>query len=480
MGPPPLARGELQPAVYASEPRGTAPAGAGRTFPSGMTGPGSADHPRWRGANCSSVTRSSASVVSTDLKNCPLWVPRVRVLVATHLIMKGVLMARRGRKRRLEIESEYWRLLAEGTGTVEACRRLGIGRKTGYRWRAENGGLPPASLSERARSNRFLSLLERQRVATMRREGLGIREIARVIGRAASTVSRELHRNTLDHERGYDGDLAHARARERARRPRRSRLFADRGLRAVVQEKLELEWSPEQIAAYLRITFPDQSTWDVCHETIYQALYQGKSGGLSRQLTRRLRTGRPLRKRRRRSDERQARFVAPAVLIDHRPAAAGDRGRCGDWEGDLVLGAGSRSAIGTLVDRASRYLLLVHLPISRSAAAVRDALIDAFGQVAEPARLTLTWDQGSELAYHDQIAPLLREGVYFAHPASPWQRGTNENTNGVLRQYFPKRTDLSIHTQSDLRAVQDRLNGRPRKCLGWRTPADVFTDALAS
>jgi IS30 family transposase len=393
--------------------------------------------------------------------------------------MKGVLMARRGRKRRLELESEYWLLLAAGVGTVEACRVLGIGRKTGYRWRAENGGLAPAALSERARSNRFLSLLERQRIAALRREKLGVREIARLIGRAASTVSRELRRNMLGHDRGYDGDLAHARARARARRPRRSRLLADSELRAEVQAKLQLEWSPEQIASYLRIAFRDRPAWHVCHETIYQALYQGK-GGLTRQLTRRLRTGRPLRKRRRRADERRARFLAPPVLIDHRPAVARDRDRCGDWEGDLIVGAGSRSAIGTLVDRASRYLLLVHLPINRSAEAVRDALADVLSQLPEPMRLTLTWDQGSELAYHHQIAPLLRDGVFFAHPGSPWQRGTNENTNGLLRQYFPKRTDLSIHTLGDLRAVQARLNGRPRKCLGWRTPADVFTEAMRS
>jgi len=414
-------------------------------------------------------------------------------------------MARRGRKRRLEIESEYWSLLAAGVGTVEACRRVGIGRKTGYRWRAENGGLPPATLPEwiaddeaavgagaeaeqrgtagksraRTRSNRFLSLLERQRIATLKREGLGVRAIAAAIGRTASTISRELQRNTLPHDLGYDGDLAHARARERARRPRRSRLIDDPQLRAAVQAKLELEWSPEQIAAHLRQEFPEQPSWHVCHETIYQALYQGGKGGLSRTLTRCLRTGRPLRKRRRRPDERRARFLVPPVLIDHRPAVVLERSRCGDWEGDLIVGTASRSAIGTLVERASRYLLLVHLPINHSAQAMRDALNGVLGQLPQRLRLTLTWDQGSEMAYHDQIAPLLREGVYFAHPASPWQRGTNENTNGLLRQYFPKRTDLSIHTTHDLRAVQDRLNDRPRKGLGWRTPTECFGRAMA-
>jgi IS30 family transposase len=383
-------------------------------------------------------------------------------------------MARRGRKRRLDLESEYWLLLAAGVGTVEACRQLGIGRKTGYRWRAENGGLPPVQLPEPVRSNRFLSLTERQRIATLHREGLGVRAIATMIGRAPSTVSRELRRNTLAHDRCYDGDLAHARARQRTRRPRRSRLIDDALLRAEVQTRLELEWSPEQIAAHLRTAFPNRPSWHVCHETIYQALYHGGKGGLSRQLTRRLRTGRPLRKRRRRADQRRTRFVAPAVLIDQRPTAALDRTRYGDWEGDLIVGAAGRSAIGTPVDRASRYLLLVHLPTDRTAEAIRDALIAVLGRLPESLRLTLTWDQGSEMACHDQIAPLLQEGVFFAHPGSPWQRGTNENTNGLLRQYFPKRTDLSVHTPADLQAVQDRLNSRPRKTLGWRTPAEVL------
>ena len=237
-------------------------------------------------------------------------------------------MGRRGRKRQLDVESRYWQLLLSGLGTVEACRQVGIGRKTGYRWRAENGGVPPVRLAETVRSNRFLSRLERQRIATLRAQGLGVREIARRIERAPSTVSREMRRNLAPHDRGrYDADLAHARARQRAGRPRPPRIAGDQQLRRVVQAKLELEWSPEQIAAYLRREFPDRTRWHVCHETIYQALYRGTSG-LSRELTRRLRTGRPLRKRRRRSNQRQVRFIAPAVLIDHRPR---DRERA--WPG---------------------------------------------------------------------------------------------------------------------------------------------------
>jgi len=203
---------------------------------------------------------------------------------------------------------------------VQACRLAGITRKTGYRWRFESGGIPPARVAESARSTRYLSLLERQRIATLTGRGHSVREISRRLDRAPSTVSRELRRNLLAHDRGlYDGDLAHSRARERARRVRACRLARDVLLREQVQAKLELEWSPEQIAAWLRATYPGQSSWHVCHETIYQALYHGGKGGLARELTRRLRTGRPLRKRRRRADRRAIRFIAPARLIGHRP-----------------------------------------------------------------------------------------------------------------------------------------------------------------
>jgi IS30 family transposase len=380
----------------------------------------------------------------------------------------------------LDIESEYWLLLAAGVGTKEACKRLGIGRKTGYRWRAENGGLPPAALGESSRSQRYLSLLERRRIATLRREGLSVRQVAEQLGRSPSTISRELRRNTAAYDRSYDGDLAHARARERARRPRRGRLLVDQELRAHVEAKLELEWSPEQIAGWLRTTFPDRPDWHVCHETIYQALYLGGRGGLRRQLTRRLRTGRPLRKRRRRGTERRTRFVTPGQLIDQRPDIVLRRERIGDWEGDLIVGRGNRSAIATLVDRHSRYLLLVNLPGGHDAAAVRDALTATLTQLPANARHTLTWDQGSEMAHHDHIAEHLAQGVFFAYPASPWLRGTNENTNGLVRQYFPKGTDLSIHDSDELRRVQDRLNNRPRKTLGWRTPAEIFDEAVRS
>ncbi|MFB7733595.1 transposase [Streptomyces sp. NPDC056112] len=234
-------------------------------------------------------------------------------------------MARRGRRRRLELEAAYWRLLAAGVGTVEACKQLGIGRKTGYRWRAENGGLQPDYLPERSRSGRYLSLPERRRIASLCERGLTIREIAARLGRAPSTVSRELRRDSRPHGNGaYDADLAHHRCRERAGRPRRAKPAVDPELRAEVQAKLDQEWSPEQIAAHLRCRRPDHPERErhLCHESIYRALYQGAKSGLSRTLTRKLRTGRPLRKQRRRPDQRMPRFVAPAVLIDHRPPSS--------------------------------------------------------------------------------------------------------------------------------------------------------------
>lgn len=246
----------------------------------------------------------------------------------------GCGMPRRGRKRQLDVEARYWELLASGVGTVAACRGVGITRKTGYRWRAEAGGVVPARLAEAVRSNRYLSLLERQRIEALREKGAGIREIAVILGRSASTVSRELRRNTARHDRGgYEPVLAHARARARTARPGRSRLSVDRRLREVVQAKLDLEWSPEQIAAHLRTAFPGKPSWHVCHETIYQALYRGSRGGLSRTLTKRLRTGRPLRKRRRRPDERRARYIVAHQGIAARPVVVQDRTRVGDWEG---------------------------------------------------------------------------------------------------------------------------------------------------
>ena len=387
-------------------------------------------------------------------------------------------MSRRGRKRRLELESEYWRLLSAGMGTVEACRELGVGRKTGFRWRQENGGIPPSRISEEEHSGRYLSLFERQRIAGLAERGHGVREIARRLERAPSTISRELRRNKSAHDNGgYDGDLAHTRARERAKRPKLPRLAIESDLRQIVTDKLELEWSPEQIAVHLRTEYPSKCEWHVCPETIYQALYLPGRNGLNRTLVRKLRTGRPMRKRRRRADRRRVRF-ADAESIAARPVDIASRDKPGHWEGDLIVGRNNRSAIGTLVERHSRYTRLVYLPNSHNADDLLDALTQVLLTLPDRLRLTLTWDQGSEMAHHAEIAQLLDGGVYFADPASPWQRGTNENTNGLLRQYFPKGTDLSVHPEERLRAVEERLNHRPRKILGWATPASILAPHL--
>ncbi len=210
------------------------------------------------------------------------------------------------------------------------------------------------------------------------------------------------------------------------------------------------------------------------HSQLYQALYLPGRGALSRELTRRLRTGRALRRPHRRADRRRARFVEPEVLIHHRPVSVLDRVEPGHWEGDLIVGLGNRSAIGTLLERTSRYCRLLHLPGDHTAASLRQALIDVFGHLPDGLRRTLTWDQGSEMAQHALVAEHLSGGVFFCDPASPWQRGTNENANGLLRQYFPKRTDLSVHTRDDLLAVETRLNTRPRKILNGASPADIY------
>jgi transposase, IS30 family len=381
-------------------------------------------------------------------------------------------VGRRGRKRQLEVEARYWQLLQSGMGTVNACRKVGITRKTGYRWRAEVGGLVPVRLAEAVRSNRYLSLLERQRIASLHRQGVSIREIARRLERNASTVSRELRRNSAPHDRGeYDAPLAHSRARARGARPGRSRLATDPGLRAEVQDKLEVEWSPEQIAAHLRMAFPDKPSWHLCHETIYPGA-----------LPRPPRWPQPAADQA--AADRSAATKAPASLgpaphplrggapADRAPA--GDRYRAGTagrlTEGDLVVGTMSKSAVATLVDRRSRYLRLIHLPDGHRADQPVTALEAALASMSAGKRLTLTWDQGSEMARHDKVAQLFSQGVFFANPGSPWMRGTNENTNGLLRQYLPKGTDLHVHDAAGLAVIETKLNTRPRKIRAGKPP----------
>jgi IS30 family transposase len=273
--------------------------------------------------------------------------------------------------------------------------------------------------------------------------------------------------------------IAHLRAHERARRPKPGKVASNQWLQRFVQVKLDELWSPEQISLHLRQRFPDQPERNACPETIYQALYR-PGDGIPRALTRKLRTGRPLRRRQRRPDRRTTRFVAAMRSIHDRPIEALDRQQPGHWEGDLIIGTKNHSAIGTIVERTSRYTLLVHLSGDKSADSVTTGVIKALRRLPQHMRLTLAWDRGMEMAEHARISTALRMPVFFCDPASPWQRGTNENTNGLLRQYLPKGTDLSVHSPADLRRIQKELNNRPRKSLGGRTPAEVFTNLSAT
>ena len=391
-----------------------------------------------------------------------------------------------GRRKLVGEREEYLRLMREGLSNRQACRIVGINVRTGKRWRhgraasAGHAGAPPitavASLPGRSR---YLREDERIQIADRFREKASIRTIAAELGRDPSTISREIRRNRHPANGQYRPHAAQARADARRSRPKTGKIAANPALRQAVQDRLEMEWSPEQISKTLLIQFPAQPEMQVSHETIYQALYVQGRGELRRELTRALRTGRARRIPRRRPDQRQPRFTAPMVMISQRPAEAGDRAVPGHWEGDLIIGKDQASQIGTLVERASRYVLLVHLPASRDAETVRDALAATMATLPTELKRSLTWDQGSEMALHHQFSMTADLPVYFCDPHSPWQRGSNENTNGLLRQYFPKGTDLAVHTPDHLAHVATRLNSRPRKPLGWETPAERLAKLLA-
>lgn len=386
--------------------------------------------------------------------------------------------------------------------------------------------MPPISLAPL--SGRYLSFAEREEVAILHAQRVGVRAIARRLGRSPSTISRELRRNasTRSHSVCYRATTAQWHAERRASRPKVAKLAANEKLRVYVQERLagliarpdgELvpgpevrfigrrhgrrkdrrwasAWSPEQIANRLKLDFPDDPTMRISHEAIYQSLYVQGRGALRRELTACLRTGRALRVPRARTRGRGKGFVRPEIMISERPAEADDRAVPGHWEGDLILGLDS-SAIGTLVERTTRFVMLLHLPrldghghgprvhngpalAGHGAEAVRDAITASIGTLPEQLRRSLTWDQGSEMAEHARLRIDSGVDIYFCDPHSPWQRGCNENTNGLLRQYFPKGTDLSRHSPDELAAVALALNTRPRKTLDWRTPAEALDQHL--
>ena len=388
--------------------------------------------------------------------------------------------------------------------------------------------MPPSTLSPSSKpaSERYLSFAEREELAILCAQGTGIREIARQIGRAASTISRELRRNAATRSGGLDyrATTAQWHAERAARRPKPAKLAVSAALRTYVQDRLAglvvtpngaaiagpavswkgrrhgprkdrrwaSAWSPEQIAHRLRLDFPDDKTMRISHEAIYQSLYVQGRGALRRELTACLRTGRALRVPRARTRGRGKSFIVPEIMISERPAEIADRAVPGHWEGDLILGLDS-SAIGTLVERTTRFTMLLHLPrmaehgvdartkhgpalAGHGAEAVRDSIVCTITSLPEQLRRSLTWDQGAEMAQHARLKIDTGLEVYFCDPHSPWQRGTNENTNGLLRQYFPKGTDLSAHNTDALEAVALALNTRPRKTLGWRTPAEAFDE----
>jgi IS30 family transposase len=429
---------------------------------------------------------------------------------------------------RREDRVRFWGAIGRGVSSEDAAAVAGVSQAVGSRWFRQAGGMPPITLAPL--SGRYLSFAEREEIAILRAQQFGVRAIARRVGRSPSTISRELRRNasTRSHSVTYRATTAQWHAERRASRPKVAKLAASQALRDYVQDRLagvittpagELvpgpevcfigrrhgrradrrwarSWSPEQIANRLRIDFPDDETMRVSHEAIYQALYVQGRGALKRELVACLRTGRALRVPRARTRGRGKKFITREVMISRRPAEAADRAVPGHWEGDLIVGLNS-SAIGTLVERTTRFTMLLYLPpmeghgttprakngpalAGHGAEAVRDAIASTITTLPGQLRRSLTWDQGAELAGHARLRIDTGIEIYFCDPHSPWQRGTNENTNGLLRQYFPKGTDLSRHSPDDLAAVAAALNGRPRKTLGWKTPAEALDEFLYS
>ncbi|MFI0983658.1 IS30 family transposase [Streptomyces sp. NPDC021093] len=395
----------------------------------------------------------------------------------------------------------YFLLMEQGYSTREAARTVGINLRTGKRWRngwhSPPGGrkaVPPiypvpgpapapGSGELSPAPSRYLQERDRIHIADRLREKASVRQIAAELGRSPSTVSREIRRNRRPMPRGgftYQPFHAHRRAERRRPRPKVGKIGQNPELRDFIQDHLAMRWSPEQICHALRARFPDRPEMHVTHETIYQALYVQGRGELRRELTRSLRTGRAMRRPHRHAYKRQPGPVRNMVMISRRPAEAADRAVPGHWEGDLIIGKNGKSAIGTLVERSTRYLMLVHLPTGHSSLATRNALATTIQTLPRHLWRSLTWDQGSEMTAHRSFSVSTGIPVYFCDPASPWQRGSNENTNGLLRQYFPKGTDLAAHTSQDLVTVAAELNSRPRKTLGWETPAERLAKLLAT
>jgi IS30 family transposase len=370
------------------------------------------------------------------------------------------------------VRERFWDLVRSGLSPRDAAAVVGS-TDGARRWFRQAGGVKgngPGPVS-----GRYLSLADREEIAVGLGRGESYREIGERIGRPASTVSREVARNG---PRGrYRALRAQALAEARARRPKAAKLAAGGELRGWVREHLAMRWSPEQVSKRLVTEFPGRPEMRVSHETIYQSLYVQGRGALRRELAKSLRTGRALRKPRRKEGERRGK-IPGMVNISERPAEADARAVPGHWEGDLIVGKNGKSAIGTLVERTTRFTMLVPLPAGTDAASVAGALVPVIGGLPDALRRSLTWDQGREMRGHAQIAVDADVQIYFCDPHAPWQRGSNENTNGLLRQYFPKGTSLARYSPAELAAVAGELNGRPRKTLGWKTPAEALAEIL--
>ena len=370
----------------------------------------------------------------------------------------------------------FWAALQRGEFITDAAVAAGTYRKQGTRWVIANGGVRPRR--GRNLKGRCLTFADREEIALRRAAGASVRSIAARLDRSPATISRELRRNA-EPGAGYRASSAHAAAWVRASRPKPAKLASNVVLRAKVEQDLEKKYSPEQIAGRLRVEFPDDPEMWVSHETIYQSLYVQSRGALRRELATCLRTGRALRHPSRKPGQRKNR-IPEMVNISQRPAEAEDRAVPGHWEGDLIIGKLNQSAIGTLVERSTGYTMLVQLPHGYKPEQVAPALAAKIQTLPEAVRRSLTWDQGPEMRDWKQIKVAADIAIFFCDPHAPWQRGTNENTNGLLRQYFPKGSDLSVHSAADLDWVAAELNDRPRKRFGYRKPDELIGHLLLS
>ena len=369
---------------------------------------------------------------------------------------------------------EIRRRVTEGETFASAAAAVGCSTKSIQRLLIRSGGLKSVA---RARSPLRLSCSEREELSRGLQAGESLRGIAARLGRAPSTISREVSSNGS--RQRYRAWKAERSAVRRARRPKAAKLSTHPRLRREVERRLGERWSPQQIAARLVGDYPDDPGMRVSHETIYRTLFVQARGALRKELTTCLRTGRTQRRSHRRTHLNTGRLLN-MVMISDRPAEVANRAIPGHWEGDLIIGKGGLSAIGTLVERTSRFVVLLHLPHGRTAEDVRHALGQQLTKLPATLRRTLTWDQGKEMAQHVRFSVDTDIAVYFCDPHSPWQRGSNENTNGLLRQYFPKGADLSVYSRADLNAVARQLNTRPRQTLGWMKPSEVFAGNVAS